>query len=247
MKTDKLTRKLLVIGILAAVVMIVIAMALKLESKTVYSVLVVIWAVLIVIRMYIVNGRNKEYAQMLKHLDKILTEDNDPEKYIKKCWDYAERVEDEAFKEMLRVNSAVGYSCMGKYEEALDVLKSADLQRLNPGHRALALNNMAQFCYFLGRDEEGTKYVEDNFQTFQSYLAHNNLAAAFMTTFCFYYYIRGNKVKAQRYTEKVIEFINNSGSTSESDKNVLRKMEELLEKIKEMPDPEELYDDGDEE
>ena len=30
MKTDKLTRKLLVIGILAAVVMIVIAMALKL-------------------------------------------------------------------------------------------------------------------------------------------------------------------------------------------------------------------------
>ena len=247
MKTDKLTRKLLVIGILAAVVMIVIAMALKLESKTVYSVLVVIWAVLIVIRMYIVNGRNKEYAQMLKHLDKILTEDNDPEKYIKKCGDYAERVEDEAFKEMLRVNSAVGYSCMGKYEEALDVLKSADLQRLNPGHRALALNNMAQFCYFLGRDEEGTKYVEDNFQTFQRYLANKNLAAAFMTTFCFYYYIRGNKVKAQRYTETVIEFINNSGSTSESDKNVLRKMEELLEKIKEMPDPEELYDDGDEE
>ena len=54
-------------------------------------------------------------------------------------------------------------------------------------------------------------------------------------------YVKGNKNKAQKYTENVIEFINNSGSTSEGDTAILGKMNELLEKIKEMPDPEELY------
>ena len=29
---------------------------------------------------------------MLEHLNKILAEDNDPEKYIKKCNDYMEKV-----------------------------------------------------------------------------------------------------------------------------------------------------------
>lgn len=241
MKADKITRKITIIGVVLAIIVILASLAFKLNIKTTYSAIIVIWAVLIVVRMYIINGRNKEYTNMLDHLNKILTEDNDPEKYIKKCNDYAQKVEDESFKEMLKVNSAVGYSCMGRYEEALGVLKSADLERLNPSHRAVALNNIAQFSYFLGNYDEGTKYVDDNFQMMQKYLANKSFAAAFMTTFSFYYYVKGNKNKAQKYTENVIEFIKNSGSTSEGDTAILGKMNELLEKIKEMPDPEELY------
>ena len=80
----------------------------------------------------------------------------------------------------------------------------------------------------------------------QKYLANKSLAAAFMTTFCFYYYVKGNKNKAERYTENVIEFIKNSGSTSEGDAAVLSKMNELLEKIKALPDPEDMYDEDEE-
>ena len=202
-----------------------------------------VWAILMVVSMYIINGRNKEYAQMLEHLNKILAEDNDPEKYIKKCNDYMEKVDDSAFKEMLKVNSAVGYSVMGKYAEAIEVIKSADLSKLNPIHRAVAINNIAQFSYFLGRDADGTKYVEDNFQVMQKYLSNKNFAATFMTTFSFYYYLRGNKSKAEKYTENVIGFIKNSGSSSEGDMVILQKMSDLLEKIKAMPDPEEIYGD----
>ncbi len=247
MKADKITKKITLIGVILAVIVIAASLVFKFDMKVTYSAIVVIWAVLIVIRMYIINGRNKEYTNMLDHLNKILTEDNDPEKYVKKCNDYANKVEDESFKEMLRVNSAVGYSCMGRYEEALEVLKSADLARLNPSHRALAINNLAQFSYFLGKYDEGTKYVDDNFQMMQKYLASKSLAAAFMTTFCFYYYVKGNKNKAERYTENVIEFIKNSGSTSEGDTAVLGKMNELLEKIKAMPDPEDMYEEEDKE
>ncbi len=242
-KTDRLTKKLLLIGGIGAVAVIVVSLIAGFEARTMFSGIIVVWAVLMVVRMYIINGRNKEYSQMLKHLNKILADDNDPEKYIKKCNDYSEKVEDEGFKAMLKVNSALGYSCMGKYSEAIDVIKSADLSKLNPSHKAVAINNLAQFSYFLGRDEEGTKYVEDNFQTMQKYLSNENFAATFMTTFSFYYYLRGNKQKAQKYTENVIEFIKNSGSSSEGDMVILKKMNDLLEKIKSMPDPEEIYGD----
>lgn len=242
-KTDRLTKKLLLIGGIGAVAVIVVSLIAGFEARTMFSGIIVVWAVLMVVRMYIINGRNKEYSQMLKHLNKILADDNDPEKYIKKCNDYSEKVEDEGFKAMLKVNSALGYSCMGKYSEAIDVIKSADLSKLNPSHKAVAINNLAQFSYFLGRDEEGTKYVEDNFQTMQKYLSNKNFAATFMTTFSFYYYLRGNKQKARKYTENVIEFIKNSGSSSEGDMVILQKMNDLLEKIKSMPDPEEIYGD----
>lgn len=242
-KPDKITKKITIIGVAVAVAFIILSAVLKLDAKVMLSGVVVIWAVLLIVRMYIINGRNKEYSQMLDHLSKILTEDNDPEKYIQKCSDYSEKVDDDAFKAMLKVNSAVGYSCMCKYEEALDVLKSADLTLLNPSHKAVALNNLAQFSYFLGRNEEGTKYVEENFQTFQKYLGNKSFAASFMTTFSFYYYLRGNKPKAKSYTEQVIEFIKNSGSTSEGDMTILKKMNDLLEKINVMPEPEEMYDE----
>ena len=192
-KMDKLTKKLLLFGVLGAAAVIVVSLIAGLEAKSMFSGIVVVWAILMVVRMYIINGRNKEYAQMLEHLNKILAEDNDPEKYIKKCNDYMEKVDDSAFKEMLKVNSAVGYSVMGKYAEAIEVIKSADLSKLNPSHRAVAINNIAQFSYFLGRDADGTKYVEDNFQVMQKYLSNKNFAATFMTTFSFYYYLRGNK------------------------------------------------------
>lgn len=242
-KTDKLTKKLLLFGVLGAAAVIVVSLIVGLEAKSMFSGIVVVWAILMVVRMYIINGRNKEYAQMLEHLNKILAEDNDPEKYIKKCNDYIEKVDDSAFKEMLKVNSAVGYSVMGKYEEAIEVIKSADLSKLNPSHRAVAINNLAQFSYFLGIDEDGTKYVEDNFQVMQKYLSNKNFAATFMTTFSFYYYLRGNKSKAEKYTENVIGFIKNSGSSSEGDIVILQKMSDLLEKIKAMPDPEKIYGD----
>ncbi|MBS7220208.1 MAG: hypothetical protein KH033_02435 [Clostridiales bacterium] len=245
-KTDKLTKKLLLFGVLGAAAVIVVSLIVGLEAKSMFSGIVVVWAILMVVRMYIINGRNKEYAQMLEHLNKILAEDNDPEKYIKKCNDYIEKVDDSAFKEMLKVNSAVGYSVMGKYAEAIEVIKSADLSKLNPSHRAVAINNIAQFSYFLGRDADGTKYVEDNFQVMQKYLSNKNFAATFMTTFSFYYYLRGNKSKAEKYTENVIGFIKNSGSSSEGDMVILQKMSDLLEKIKAMPDPEEIYDDDNE-
>ena len=64
-----------------------------------------------------------------------------------------------------------------------------------------------------------------------------------MTTFSFYYYLRGNKPKAKSYTEQVIEFIKNSGSTSEGDMTILKKINDLLEKINVMPEPEEMYDE----
>lgn len=242
-KMDKLTKKLLLFGVLGAAAVIVVSLIAGLEAKSMFSGIVVVWAILMVVRMYIINGRNKEYAQMLEHLNKILAEDNDPEKYIKKCNDYMEKVDDSAFKEMLKVNSAVGYSVMGKYAEAIEVIKSADLSKLNPSHRAVAINNIAQFSYFLGRDAYGTKYVEDNFQVMQKYLSNKNFAATFMTTFSFYYYLRGNKSKAEKYTENVIGFIKNSGSSSEGDMVILQKMSDLLEKIKAMPDPEEIYGD----
>ena len=245
-KTDKLTKKLLLFGVLGAAAVIVVSLIVGLEAKSMFSGIVVVWAILMVVRMYIINGRNKEYAQMLEHLNKILAEDNDPEKYIKKCNDYIEKVDDSAFKEMLKVNSAVGYSVMGKYAEAIEVIKSADLSKLNPSHRAVAINNIAQFSYFLGRDADGTKYVEDNFQVMQKYLSNKNFTATFMTTFSFYYYLRGNKSKAEKYTENVIGFIKNSGSSSEGDMVILQKMSDLLEKIKAMPDPEEIYDDDNE-
>lgn len=242
-KMDKLTKKLLLFGVLGAAAVIVVSLIAGLEAKSMFSGIVVVWAILMVVRMYIINGRNKEYAQMLEHLNKILAEDNDPEKYIKKCNDYMEKVDDSAFKEMLKVNSAIGYSVMGKYAEAIEVIKSADLSKLNPSHRAVAINNIAQFSYFLGRDADGTKYVEDNFQVMQKYLSNKNFAATFMTTFSFYYYLRGNKSKAEKYTENVIGFIKNSGSSSEGDMVILQKMSDLLEKIKAMPDPEEIYGD----
>ena len=78
MKADKITRKITIIGVVLAIIVILASLAFKLNIKTTYSAIIVIWAVLIVVRMYIINGRNKEYTNMLDHLNKILTEDNYP-------------------------------------------------------------------------------------------------------------------------------------------------------------------------
>ncbi len=239
----KITKKLTIIGVALAIVVIIVSSIMKLSPQTMLSGIVVIWAVLIVVRMYIVNGKNKEHAKMLEHLNKILTEDNDPEKYVQKCKDYSERDDDESFKAMLMLNSAVGYSCMCEYDKAVDVIKSVDLSVVNTSHRAVALNNLAQYLYLSDRNDEATKYVEENLQTLRKYISVKSFTASFSATFSFYYYFKGNKKKAEKYTEEVIEFINKSGSSSEGDMYLKKKLTELLEKIKEMPDPDEQDDE----
>ena len=131
-KTDKLTKKLLLFGVLGAAAVIVVSLIVGLEAKSMFSGIVVVWAILMVVRMYIINGRNKEYAQMLEHLNKILAEDNDPEKYIKKCNDYIEK----AIK-YVRMHGDIAFSAGGS---AYDVLYIIDKYGIVPEEVYTGLN-----------------------------------------------------------------------------------------------------------
>lgn len=233
---DKITKKITLIGLAAAVVAMIAAVALKMNRQSLISVIAVIWALLVVVRMYLINGKNKEYSQMLDHLSKILTEENDPERYIEMCNNYINKVDDDKFKAMLKINSAAGYATQGKYDEAAGVLKSVDISCLAESHRAILYNNLAQYAFLTGKDDEGKMYVNDNSQLLLKYLNNKNVSATFMITFAFYYYYKGNKQLSEQYAKSIINLIEKSGSTSDNDVKVLEKLNELLIKINELPD-----------
>ena len=120
-RRDKLNKTLIMIGIVSAVVVIIIAKIFQMKPQSLISVIAVIWAALVVARMFIVNSKNKEYSKMLEHLNRILGEENDPERYIEMCNNYINRVDDESFKAVLRENniniSGVSDYCYNKLEE----------------------------------------------------------------------------------------------------------------------------------
>lgn len=245
-KMDKITKKILIIGLVAAIAAFIAAVALKMNRQSLISVIAVIWAVLMVIRMYLINGKNKEYAQMLDHLNKILTEENNPERYIEMCNNYINKVDDDKFKAMLKINSAAGYATQSRYDEAAEVLKSVDISSLAESHRAILYNNLAQYAFLTGKDDEGRKYVEDNRPLLLKYLKNKNMAATFMITFAFDFYYKGNKQFSEQYAKNIIELIEKSGSTSANDVRVLEKLRELLLKIEELPDMGYTDEDADE-
>ena len=49
MKADKITRKITIIGVVLAIIVILASLAFKLNIKTTYSAIIVIWAVLIAV------------------------------------------------------------------------------------------------------------------------------------------------------------------------------------------------------
>lgn len=237
-KMDKVSRKLMIIGCVAAIIAIILAVVLKMNQQSLISVIAVIWALLVVIRMYLINGKNKEYGQMLEHLSKILTEENNPERYIEMCNNYINKVDDEKFKAMLKVNSAAGFATLGRYEEAEEVLLDVDVSELAESHKAILYNNLAQYSFLTGRDDEGRKYVDDNRQLLLRFLRNKNMTATFMITFAFDYYFKENKTMAKKYAQNIISLIENSSSTTPNDMTVLTKLNELLVKIEELPDDE---------
>ncbi len=242
-KMDKVSRNLMIIGCAAAVVAIIAASQLGISQKNLISVIAVIWALLVVIRMYLINGKNKEYGKMLEHLSKILTEENNPERYIEMCNNYINKVNDDKFKAMLKVNSAAGYASLGRYDEAAEVLKAVDVSYLAESHKAILYNNLAQYAFLTGRDEEGLKYVNDNRQLLLKYLRNKNVAATFMITFAYDYYYHENKQIAKKYAQNIIDLIKKSCSTTPNDITVLAKLKELLARIEELPED---NDDDDE-
>ena len=67
-RRDKLNKTLIMIGIVSAVVVIIIAKIFQMKPQSLISVIAVIWAALVVARMFIVNSKNKEYSKMLSYL-----------------------------------------------------------------------------------------------------------------------------------------------------------------------------------
>jgi len=242
-KMDKVSKRIMIIGCAVAILAIIAAAVFKIKQQSLISVIAVIWALLVVIRMYLINGKNKEYSQMLDHLSKILTEENDPERYIEMCNNYINKVDDEKFKTMLKVNSAAGYASLGKYDEAASVLKNIDISYLAESHKAILYNNLAQYAFLTGKDEEGLKYVDDNRQLLFKYLKNKNMAATFMITFAFDYYYKENKSIAKKFAQNIIDLIEKSGSTTKNDITVLAKLQELLIKIEELPDDDDYNED----
>lgn len=235
-KMDKISKRLMIIGCAAAILAIIAAAVLKIKQQSLISVIAVIWAILVVIRMYLINGKNKDYSQMLDHLSKILTEENNPERYIEMCNSYINKVDDDKFKAMLKVNSAAGYATLGRYEEAEEVLLDVDVSALAESHKAILYNDLAQYAFLTGRDEEGRKYVDDNRQLMLKYLRNKNMQAVFMITFAFDYYYKGNKSFAKQYSQNIIDLIEKSGSTTANDMTILDKLKDLLVKIEELSD-----------
>ena len=148
-RRDKLNKTLIMIGIVSAVVVIIIAKIFQMKPQSLISVIAVIWAALVVARMFIVNSKNKEYSKMLEHLNRILGEENDPERYIEMCNNYINRVDDESFKAMLMTNLAAGYATMCRYDEASEALKKVDVSKLAESHKAILYNNLAQYAFLL--------------------------------------------------------------------------------------------------
>lgn len=242
-KMDKVSKRLMIVGCAAAVIVIIAAKKFEISQQNLISVIAIIWAILIVIRMYLINGKNKEYSKMLEHLSKILTEENNPERYIEMCNTYIDKVDDDRFKSMLKVNSAAGYATLAKYDDAAEVLKKVDVSYLAESHKAILYNNLAQYAFLTGRDEEGLNYVADHRQLLLKFLRNKNMAATFMITFAYDYYYKENKELAKKYADNIIELIEKSSSSTPNDLTVLAKLQELLVKIEELPDE----DDGNEE
>lgn len=244
-RRDKLNKTLIMIGIVSAVVVIIIAKIFQMKPQSLISVIAVIWAALVVARMFIVNSKNKEYSKMLEHLNRILGEENDPERYIEMCNNYINRVDDESFKAMLMTNLAAGYATMCRYDEASEALKKVDVSKLAESHKAILYNNLAQYAFLTGKIDEARKYVADNKPLLFKYFRTKNMSTPFIVTFAFEYYYQGNKESSMACANKILNYIKKAQTLSANDKCIVEKLEELKKKIADLPDEE--YDEDVEE
>ena len=235
MKTaDKLTKTIMMIGIILLIITAYFGHASGFEMKFIISVVVVEWAILIFIRMYLVNRKTQKYTKMIENLNKILSEDNDIDEYIKKCDEYYNQTEDENFKEMLMINKSVGYSCACRYEEAIDTLKSVNTSALSEAQRAVVINNIAQFNFFIDREDEAMSVISDNWELLQKGLKDKSFMAVFNVTFSYYYCFKGDKQRAEQLCDEVISAIERSQSSTAGDLFIREKLEQLREKIEMM-------------
>ena len=152
-RRDKLNKTLIMIGIVSAVVVIIIAKIFQMKPQSLISVIAVIWAALVVARMFIVNSKNKEYSKMLEHLNRILGEENDPERYIEMCNNYINRVDDESFKAMLMTNLAAGYADMMRHRRHSKRLMFPSSRKATKPYSITTLHSMRSLRERLMRQE----------------------------------------------------------------------------------------------
>jgi len=148
-------------------------------NGTIGKLLIVCWVVCAAAASIWIDVRWQQKLQKrLMEMQKILSEEKDPDRYIKELHELLDGAKKWNLVLCRNMNLSMAYAEKKDYEKALQYLEELDPARMQGELRAAYCANRGLFCFHTGKTEEGRKILREQKAILEAYQANPYVAAA---------------------------------------------------------------------
>lgn len=156
--------------------------AVKQVDDSTFKTLLISYVIVMILGWYAVNMFCVvRLAKRVNSLLPVLTEENDPERYLMQLTELIGNSGSRAFRGIYHINSAAAYCDMQEYEKARSVLSEIKPESVPGANRLAYYLNMALICMHLGEDDEALRIWNEHKNEFEKYSNNENMGAAIAT------------------------------------------------------------------
>ncbi len=141
------------------------------------------------------------FLRVGKKLDKLtylLTEQLDPDSYIREVNALFEHIGSEQLQQIKLINLSAAYCDKRDYKKSKELLDQVKLAKLSLANRAIYWANLALTSFYLGEGDKACEIMDKQQQAFQTQMDYKRMEPTFAILTVFYQLYKGNKQEAKK-------------------------------------------------
>ncbi len=139
-----------------------------------------------------------------KKLVKMLNVDNDVEGFLTEIDKEIDKTKNKKYMNYLMINKSAGLSALGKYKEAVNLLKLVDLKELPKLYIVQYYNNLLYCLLMSEKLDEAEGVFKSTESLLSDYLKQKSLKKAIKSTLATYEFYKGDISKSQKMFEELL-------------------------------------------
>ena len=213
-------RFIVILGITLGILLVVIQNVFHIPQATLFRYYLIGAAVVLAAVIAINMSWQLRFQKKLLRLNRVLTDDHDPDRFIAENEDLMEKVKHPFHQSLLMINIAVGYSDKKDFKKAKKILLEIPEGGLRGINRIIYYNNLAYFHFHLGETKKAIRILEEHREEFDRLLNNQQLGKHIIINRVYQAIAEGDKNRAEQLLESL------------SDKRIDERQRDEMESLK---------------
>ncbi|MFA9464678.1 MAG: hypothetical protein ACERKN_10360 [Velocimicrobium sp.] len=193
----KRARNIILLGLLFGGFLLLLRFVFKLSEGEVWSYYIIGSIIILVGAMGINIAWQKNLMKKVKCLEKILKDEQNPDKFIEENEKLLQTLKSSYNRAMIKINLSVGYCEKGEYETAKDILLSIPSKSLKGIHGVIYFVNLAYVYFRIEENQKALNILELHNKDFLCFKTNSSLGGSIAILRIFQYIVTNQPLEAQ--------------------------------------------------